>query len=314
MAMQTHALSPPLPRVIVTAMLSRRSLPLACLVAGVVACGSRTGLPVTTENDGGAALSPVRVTPPPPGAADDCAEAGATQIYVVTLQSALLSFYPPTNTFTPIGSLACPVAINADSRPFSMAVDRTGVAYVVYDDGELFRVSTATAACHPTGFVPNPRFGPSFGMAFAHDPAGGADTLYVADGASPCIPARLAHIDTQTFALTLVGTVSPVICAPELTASGTGDLFAFYPIHNDSAIGQIDRVTARVIGQSVLKGVARGQDWAFALWGGDFYAFTERASQSIVTRFRPTDGSIVQVAQLSDLVVGAGVSTCAPPQ
>jgi hypothetical protein len=45
---------------------------------------------------------------------------------------------------------------------------------------------------------------------------------------------------------------------------------------------------------------------------GDFYLFTAPGGSSIVTRFRPSDGSLVQVATLSQTIVGAGVSTCAP--
>jgi hypothetical protein len=36
--------------------------------------------------------------------------------------------------------------------------------------------------------------------------------------------------------------------------------------------------------------------------------------ESLVTRFRPADGSIVQVATSLDAITGAGVSTCAPQQ
>ena len=62
-----------------------------------------------------------------------------------------------------------------------MAVDRTGIAYVVFSpSGELFRVSTATAACEPTPFVSGQGgFSSTFGMGFSGDTDGG-ETLYVA--------------------------------------------------------------------------------------------------------------------------------------
>ena len=76
--------------------------------------------------------------------------------------------------FTLIGTIACPV-VNAGDEPFSMAVDRTGIAYTVFFNpnrtdpllgGELFRVSTATASCErddlqaqPEPSVPHLRHG-----------------------------------------------------------------------------------------------------------------------------------------------------------
>jgi hypothetical protein len=49
---------------------------------------------------------------------------------------------------------------------------------------------------------------------------------------------------------------------------------------------------------------------AFAFWGGDFYIFVA----GDVWRFRPSDGSTLQIAHTDDVVVAAGVSTCAPLQ
>jgi len=61
-------------------------------------------------------------------------------------------------------------------------------------------------------------------------------------------------------------------------------------------------------------GPSGGGSWAFAFWGGDFYTFTAQDlnAGSVVTRFRPSDGSIVQVGHTAESIVGAGVSTCAP--
>jgi hypothetical protein len=35
---------------------------------------------------------------------------------------------------------------------------------------------------------------------------------------------------------------------------------------------------------------------------------------SVVTRYRPSDGSVTEVTKLTNVIVGAGVSTCAPQQ
>jgi hypothetical protein len=255
------------------------------------------------------ALPPIDVTPPPPF--NDCPDAASTLVYVITLNYTLMSFYPPTATFTTIGQIVCP----SSSTPFSMAIDRAGIAYIVFQDGELFRVSTATAACVPTPFVAGQHgFAHAFGMGFSHDAVGMGETLYVASGSDTGAsgPPELATIDTKTFALEIVGPFNPTIDNAELTGTGAGDLFGFYATSTGSGIAQIDKANAQVFAESPLPGVNQGSGWAFAFWGGDFYTFTAPSGGTVVTRFRPSDGSIVPVAQIGDTVVGAGVSTCAP--
>jgi hypothetical protein len=279
------------------------------------------GLDATEVQD---ALPPIDVSAPV-DAFNDCPDAGATLVYVVTQQEQLLSFYPPTAQFRAIGPLKCPTRTSGTS-PFSMAVDRTGIAFVVYDDGELFRVSTANARCQTTPFQSGQSgFAVKFGMGFSHDNTGTGETLFVASGSS-AIPS-LATIDPRTFALRIVGPLQPPILNAELSGTGAGDLFAFFatsgatPCDNtngnvctDSAIGQLDKTTGRVVAQSLLRGNAQGMAWAFAFWGGDFYTFTAPGGATVVNRFNPADGSIVTVATRPDLIVGAGVSTCAPAQ
>jgi hypothetical protein len=270
------------------------------LVLAAAGCGARTGLFVA-GGDAGGALPPIHVQPP---VSSGCADAGSTVIYVVSEQDSLLSFDPPTATFTRIGTLDCPVA-SGSFAPFSMAVDRAGIAYVLDANAEIVRVSTASAACETTSFAG----GGTFGMGYSTNQADGGEVLFVAsDEATP----RLATLDTTTFALSVIGPLDPPIVRPELTGTGGGDLFAFYGTKTGSAIAQIDTSTAQSIGQATLPGVYQNRSYAFAVWGGDFYTFTGDPAGTVVTRFRPTDGSIVRVAQIGDVIVGAGVSTCAP--
>src|SRR5262249_39821542 len=78
--------------------------------------------------------------------------AGSTFVYLMPSENVLVSFYPPTGTSTTIGTIMCPDP--GTDIPFSMAVDRAGIAYVLFESGHLFRVSTRTAVCVPTKFVP----------------------------------------------------------------------------------------------------------------------------------------------------------------
>ena len=199
-------------------------------VAGLTgACGSRTGLLVplpasdagepgigdaTTgldapflstdagEGDAGEdapALPPIDASPPP--VINECPDAGATLVYVITKDGTLMSFYPPTSSFNVIGPITCPLAFlpqptQPKPSPFSMAVDRTGIAYTVFSDGELFRVSTApTAPCESTPFVIGQQgFSPTFGMGFSSDGADAGETLFVAGAAGSAGVDRVRNV------------------------------------------------------------------------------------------------------------------------
>ncbi len=338
-------------------MKTRRALAFlstACLAA---ACGSRTGLLVPVHHDGGESDASedaieegdaseeadvveegdVTTEPDvveedvfiPPDGPDICPDAGSTVIYAITTQSVLLSFYPPTASFTTIGTINCPDPIPG-SEPFSMAVSRQGVAYVEYSgppgtpDGRIFRVSTKTAQCGPTGFVPgNAGFPINFGMAFSADLDGGTEageTLYIAGdlGGVGMGPTQLATIDVNTFRTHPIGQVAPFITGAELTGTGSGQLYAFYLTGNigmsPAAIGQIDKTSARLLSSVSLPTIDISTGWAFGFWGGDFYTFTSPDGvNTTVQRYRPSDGTVGTVATLTGLVVdGAGVSTCAP--
>lgn len=310
---------------------------LAALTAGAAAsCGSRTGLfaddfVATTDegphNDVEAgrrdaradadasldALPPIDAQPKPDVDRTDCPDADATYVYVVTSQNELFSFYPPSLSFRFIGNLVCPASGNA--TPFSMAVDRKGKAFVVYTDGELFAVSTATAACTATTWTPRSGTFRTFGMGFASDTGGPAERLYVADSNPNGVSRGLATIDVTTFQLDLIGPFDPPLPRAELTGTGDGRLFAFWPdsaTQTGSHVAEVQKATASVVAQTNLP-IARTHDaFAFAFWGGDFWIFTSPGGASEVSRFRPADGTTRTLTTHASTIVGAGVSTCAP--
>lgn len=308
-------------------------------LAFTAACGARSelfGSPDVLPSDGGAppvdAPSPVDALPPgvdAPGLDARprdvvplalCADASDTLIYAVTEQNTLVKFNPSSAVFTPIGPLSCPDPFGRS--PFSMAVDRQGNAYVLYfapsgaaaTPGNIFKVDLNNAHCQATTFVPGQDGFLGFGMGFAADDVGTGETLYVAS--SDTTPGRLGAMNEKTLALSLVGTLPPNVLGAELTGTGDGRLFAFFNSSSNlgtSSIGEIDKQSGALLGQVSLPQVVQGSGWAFAFWGGDFYTFTAPTSQgTIVQRYRPGDGTVVEVARYSEIIDGAGVSTCAP--
>ncbi len=312
------------------------ALTASALTLVAFACGSRTGLlgegPIEEDPQDSSNFEPIRrldakvrdVQEPLPGLdarpdvivdQRDCQDPSETLVYILGDNGDLYAFDPRDFSARLIGPILCPSA----STPFSMAVDRQGVAYVVFQDGELFRVSTRTAACAVTGFVANQQGIDTFGMGFASDQGGPAETLFVSpstDTNDVFSPGQLGAIGLPTFELDLIDRFDPAITASELTGTGDGRLFAFYTFDEGETtfIGEIDKQTARVVAESPIPGVSMRGGWAFAFWGGDFFTFTGsgRGEASTVNRVRPSDGTVVQVANLPINVVGAGVSTCSP--
>jgi hypothetical protein len=319
--------------------------PALASAASVSSCGARTGLPVGPDGDAGQdvfvigdhnvpmeaeaeaeADAPFDAFKNDVPVIDPCPDAGSTLIYVIGLSNTLYSFQPPSGPFVSVGVIDCP-GTSGVANPFSMAVDRQGVAYVIFSNASngaatgLFRVSTKTAECKPTKYNPASNGNSTFGMGFVAnigDASDGGETLFVAqDEGNVDSNSILATIDTTSFVLTNIGPFNPPVNGAELTGTGGGRLFAFSPATapTGSFIAQIDPTSASVIGEDPTPGIVQGRGWAFGFWGGDFYTFTtpsQSDAMTVVHQFNPVTKSIVQVASIGDTIVGAGVSTCAP--
>jgi hypothetical protein len=251
-----------------------------------------------------------------------CADDGAQLIYVVDDANELLSFDPrrlPGDPFQRIGTLACGRRLG---EPFSMSVDRRGVAWVLYQNGELFKVSLADARCRPSRHVTGAAGFVRFGMGFVSDQPGGAtEHLFIAaDDASHALGA----IDT-TGDLTprTLGTLTAATDhSPELTGTSDARLYGFYPgIGQPSFVQEIDRTTGAPRGPRWALGaapLATVTAYAFAQWAGVFYVFVTTRDDSFAVRStvhaidRATGGYRVALDAVPYRVTGAGVSTCAP--
>jgi hypothetical protein len=292
---------------------------VAGVLGGVLllfACGARTGL-LEAEVPNDAAVEDAELEAGPDiidiPVHSDCPDAAATLVYVITQDDLLYSFYPPTAAFSLIGTVACP---GSGGGVFSMAVDRAGIAYVLYGTGDIFRVDTATAACTPLPYVPGQSGFTYFGMGFAANGAGSSETLYIEGDTYFPSGSReapgLASVDTTAWTVTPIGSNIPPFGGGELTGTGGGELFAFFFYETDTVgarVGQLDKATGQVLESVELADVMiEGESFAVAFWGGAFYLFTD----GTVTKYSPGTSSTAVVANLDTSIVGAGVSTCAP--
>jgi hypothetical protein len=289
-----------------------------------------------------------------------CGEAGVKLIYVVDDANNMYSFDPSNgNKFTKINTLNCPAGAPLDPQdpgpaaPFSMGIDRSGTAWVLYSSGEIFNVSITTnnapcAKSSPAWPVGNNGF-QEFGMGFASDTAGSnTEKLYIAGGAYNAEKnGNMGWIDTTKTTLsatTLVAIPYPKTStenSPELTGTGDGVLFGYYPGLNVTYVAELDKSTGMVAnyaGGGPMtwdmpaipddgSGLTTVIGWAFAHYGGKLYAFvttgdvdpilgldptTENSQVYVLDPSAPTNKGTLLLNATGKVIVGAGVSTCAP--
>ena len=208
-----------------------------------------------------------------------------------------------------------------------MSVDRSGRAWVLYSSGEIFWVSTVDATCQRSSFTKGQAGFELFGMGFVSDSPGSAkETLFVA-GASASQQntgtSRLGKIDPATLQLSSLGSLATAMYSPELTGTGDAELYGYYPGSANTFVAKINKEngqSAQTWGLPPLDNDVRA--WAFAHWGGQFYIFVttidlfdpfSMATNSQVWLLNPKTSSATKILDnLPYIIVGAGVSTCAP--
>ncbi len=245
-----------------------------------------------------------------------CTQAGQ-YIYTVDGTGMFSRFDPVTLTSLDIGMLNCPGIAN----PFSMNVDQSGIAWIIFDDGNLFRVDTANAACTATSYVPSQLGFFTFGMGSVFDSSTGKDTLYLAASPFNATASQLGTLAYPSLTVTQVATVP--IGWVELAGTGDGQLWGYAP-HSSFSGGpllfQMNRATGAVIDRYDVPEITTVGGFAVKFFGGSFFVFVgadvwkiER-SALLPGKTIPTKAAVRVLTTPGLDVVGAGVSTCAPVQ
>ncbi|MFO0761745.1 MAG: hypothetical protein U0359_35205 [Byssovorax sp.] len=245
------------------------------------------------------------------GAPPTCAE--ETQfVYTLAANNGLYKFDPPTTEFTYVGTLDCPSDFNS---PFSMAVDRDGQAWVVFTDGSLYKVDTKNGHCTATSFQPGQHGFTTFGMGFSSNGVGTTDeTLYVSESSFGGATLGLATIDLKTMTLTPIGGYDKLQARAEMTGTGDAKLYGAFE-GSPYIVAQVDKSNAHILDQapqSAINYPPGSSNFAFAFWGGDFWLFVGPGTSTDVFHYKPSTGMTSFVKTVNMVIVGAGVSTCAP--
>jgi hypothetical protein len=245
-------------------------------------------------------------------------------IFLLSASAELWKYFPETNSFEMLGQIDCGGLFST----FSMAVDRLGFAWVQFFGGELRKVDlTNVSDCSDPGYVPSQLGFDNFGMAFVSNSQFDAcDRIYgnsysgIGGYTEGNMIGDFVTIDPDTLKMSQVGKTN--FDGAEVTGTGDGRAFVFGGA-NPSKLVEMDKVKGVALQTLPLGGLEINNGaFAFAFFGGDFYFFTDSngdqfASEVTHMDFDDSDKDgkqqltvLTQDAPL--LVVGAGVSTCAP--
>ena len=245
-------------------------------------------------------------------------------IFVLSDDSELWKYYPETNNFTMLGNFNC----NGMTSTFSMAVDRLGFAWVMFNSpqGEIWKIDvTNPGNCIDPGYNPGQMGVGYFGMAFvSNSEFDQCDSLYgntfngfggFTEGPNA---GDFLNLDPKTLQIKLISKSN--FNGAEMTGTGDGRVFSFGGV--PSKLIERDKATGQVLSTFPLNNLPLTNAFAFAFFAGDFYFFTEADGNPFVSKVTVLDYDDSDMNGVQDLktinnaapirIVGAGVSTCAP--
>jgi hypothetical protein len=257
------------------------------------------------------------------GSEPGCAET-TKLVYVIDDSNHFYRFNPAIASpaaFEQVSTLGCATS----GSPNSMAVSREGNAYVLFGSSDdygdffcdgVFPVDVDSGACSgQTPFQCGQAGFEKFGMGYSTDSADStAERLFI--GSS--IDDQFGTLDPATGAAQFIGSLPNQ--GPEFTGNANGELWGFFPYDSPPTARRLNKATGgadQTLALPSLPDMTYGDSaaWAFAYWGGSFYIFymvSPYDSSTVVYKLE-YDGTVSTfIADTGLVIVGAGVSTCAP--
>lgn len=204
-------------------------------------------------------------------------------IVVLSDEGELWTYTPASGAFALLRAVVCPGV----DTPYSLAVDRAGVAWIQYaSDGNLYTFDPAAPGpCAPSGVVPQAaQLTKYFGLSFAAPgPLAACDRLFLFaySGEGPFTEGpgigALGVYDPQDQSIIKIGSTD--YDGGELAGTGEGRLFAFAGADPAKLI-EYDQASAEALVTSPLPGLRKTRASAFAFHGGDAWFFTEAVEAS----------------------------------
>lgn len=283
-----------------------RTLSLTLVIVALAAC-TRGETPLDAGSadaagDTGAALEDASVDAALDGGSEVCGCVPGPHtdaIFLMSDEGALWSYDPVLDRFAFVIGPVCATT----GRPFSMAVDGRGRAWILYSDThriQLFDI-VSPGACVDSGYLPTSPDFPLFGMGFlSRDAARACASLYVHSysGAGPFAEGpglgSLGVVEGDPLAVRTLSSID--YDGGELSGTGDGRLFAFTGV-SPSKLVEYDPDTGAAIETRPLVGLPRTNASAFAFFAGDLYLFTEALPTECDACFEASCGAAWSLCQ-----------------
>jgi hypothetical protein len=219
--------------------------------------------------------------------------------YLISQDSQLYTFDPPTLATHRLGALDCPTS----AVPWTLTASSSGAVYVLYMDWRIYDVDPATLECTATRYAPGQlSLGGSDAITVSPDEDGG-ERLYVygqTDGGQTVLDVT----DLTSFVLSEVGAVSPT--PSEFPLDVRADPFGrIFGLGSAGSFDQIDRETAALVAEDMTS-FSSGPSWALLTYNDAIYFF----DGGQVSQYDLATKKVTPVGSVGITVVGASAAPC----
>ena len=235
----------------------------------------------------------------------DCTVETEDYIYLVDLDNILYKFSPKTFQVTVVGPLNC----SETSSVFSIALQRNGLLWVLFNDGDLYTFNVTDQTCINTGFGRNQTGILDFTMAFVKNVGDNKETLFISklyNGGGV-----LAEIDTNTLSIVEIGNYSDGAQFATLTGSNDGRLFGLF-FDNPPTIKEVDDTDAQILSEYPLNEPFDGfvYLYSFASYENKFFYFLNSENSTYIHLFDPKTNRSTLLNTVPFSFFNAATSTC----
>jgi hypothetical protein len=272
----------------------------------IAACGRQKALPATEKPDATqdaevpsahpeAPAVASAANPPPPANRHACPTSGLSS-YLLSSDTQLFRFDPPTLVTRPLGPLHCP----AKGIPWTLTVASNGALYLMFTDWHVYKVDPESLACAKTAYDPGPLLGSGdTGLTIARH--GDAEAMYVSGFTSHPV---LVRVDLDSFKASEVGPLAPTPgdMALDIRADAFGHIFG---LGDGGALVTIDPTTGKVVAHDETPFRSVGA-WALLTWDANLYFF----SNDVVSQYDRRTRKLTERGRVGIRVVGASSAPC----
>jgi hypothetical protein len=192
-----------------------------------------------------------------------------------------------------------------------MAIQRTGKAWTLFTDGNLYTFDIQTAQCQTTSYVSQQEGLILFGMNFIKDDSNNNERLYISsDSSDP--PYRLGTIDIDTLEISVVAYYNALSARAELAGTNDGRLFGLFE-GIPYIIAEINRTNGEILSktsQNMIQYTSDSSQFAFISYLSNFFLFVGNSSFTDIFLYDSVTKITTKQQRISNGIVGAGVSTC----